>query len=96
MSLQCLYLCTSQDWIFFGKILNLSLFHLVLLFCYFSLEHGRPSGSIGRWLGTCENMMVSKKIHIRQANRGGSIARPSVLLWDLLPSRFEKVAFLCP
>jgi len=27
MSLQCLYLCTSQDWIFFGKILNLSPFH---------------------------------------------------------------------
>jgi hypothetical protein len=65
-------------------------------FCIFSLELGRPSGSIGRWLEVRVNMMVAKISPNGCANRGGSIARPSVLLWDLLPSRFEKVAFLCP
>jgi len=33
---------------------------LQFTFCHFYHERSRPSWSIGRWFGTCENMVVGK------------------------------------
>jgi hypothetical protein len=90
-----LYLCTYRDLIVWWNFEFMSVsFHFpFLLFPSRSPTTFRANWT---WFGTCEYKTVAKEIPNRSANRGGSNARPSVLLCFLLQSRFEKVAFLCP